>query len=43
MELKRTHNVSAVIVALNNGEIRIYNDKNLINVIKNDVLLKLLS
>ena len=36
MEMKRTKSVNAVLIALSNGEIRMYNDKYLITTIKTD-------
>ena len=37
MEIKRTQAINCVLVALINGEIRIYNDKYLIYSLKSDV------
>eukprot|EP00350_Pseudokeronopsis_sp_OXSARD2_P012922 CAMPEP_0170561350 /NCGR_PEP_ID=MMETSP0211-20121228/54229_1 /TAXON_ID=311385 /ORGANISM="Pseudokeronopsis sp., Strain OXSARD2" /LENGTH=147 /DNA_ID=CAMNT_0010876771 /DNA_START=915 /DNA_END=1358 /DNA_ORIENTATION=+ len=39
MELKRNQTVQAVIVALINREIRLYNEKNLISTIKSDEIV----
>ena len=38
MEIKRVQNVQCVIVALANGDIRLYRDKHLIHSLNNDVL-----
>ena len=37
MELKRNQSIQCSMVALSNGEIRIYNDKHLIHILKNEV------
>lgn len=39
MVMKKTKAVKAVLVALSNGEVRMYNDKYLITTIKNDDLI----
>ena len=40
MELKRSQNIQCVIVALSNGEIRLFKDKHLVHTLKNDVPLQ---
>ena len=39
MEMTRTKSVKCVLVALNNGEVRMYNGKTLISVIKTDSIV----